>query len=451
MADDHPPAHPLNNEVDHANLGNDVAVAPRKSIPLPSELLYHILSYLSVLDLTALSRTCHALREHADNGLLWASFVNSNLPQPLSDPTPFDSFKSLYTSQHPFWFIARHRIWFSDVRNTGKLIIARYNAKKALIEAYRVVTPDSFRQFEAWSHDPEVIIHSFNPSVKLWLDDPIIQLDKSACLPETNRVEWQDKEVRMHMASEAQRVFNSLILCSKLAPELQENPEKIVWPPRNIPSADRVDVGYRKNLNVRGLEDKPKRLHEICQFAFRLRRWVTFSNATMFGTGTELNGISTFSTMRPELYTPTRQKPYQGIWVGDYSGHGSEFLLLSQSNIDAETPIPTAADASSASSTPQGRLEAVKLTGDPNVPRGEITFYADDIGPGGLIRVAEEEIFRGARIVHSKGHVASTNFRNGKYFSFFVPRYPFDSTSSFLTVSHFSMQCNKKTKKNTVN
>jgi len=62
-----------------------------------------------------------------------------------------------------------------------------------------------------------------------------------------------------------------------------------------------------------------------------------------------------------------------------------------------------------------GRIEAVKLTGDPNIPRGEYTFIAPDIGPNGLIRVAKEEIFKGARIVRSVGHIAATGFRDGMF------------------------------------
>jgi hypothetical protein len=61
-----------------------------------------------------------------------------------------------------------------------------------------------------------------------------------------------------------------------------------------------------------------------------------------------------------------------------------------------------------------GRLEAVKLTGDPNIPRGEYTFIAPDIGRNGLLRIASEEMFHGARIVKSVGHIAGRGFRNGK-------------------------------------
>lgn len=160
--------------------------------------------------------------------------------------------------------------------------------------------------------------------------------------------------------------------------------------------------------------------------------------------------VTTYATLSPELYTPTKEKPYQGIWVGDYAGHGCEFLVIIQRDaVEIERPSPSAAyggmmDAETAWSVPalpedepslrirleqmtspsrssaddgihKGRLEAIKLTGDPNVPRGEYTFVADDIGPKGFIRIANEEWFQGARVVKSRAHVAARGFRNGEF------------------------------------
>lgn len=196
--------------------------------------------------------------------------------------------------------------------------------------------------------------------------------------------------------------------------------------------------------------------------------------------------VTTWSTLPEECYTPTPQKPWQGIWVGDYAGHGCEFLVVMQP--DDPRPLPERAvnvlraaeregsvssgdswstapsvqeewdadgwddndevpeddmiagqgsstmqdststlHASSADGSVQraddvvddktiylGRLEAVKLTGDPNIPRGEYTFIAPEIGPSGLIRVADEELFKGARIVKSVGHIAARGFRDGE-------------------------------------
>ena len=245
----------------------------------------------------------------------------------------------------------------------------------------------------------------------------------------------------MPMAVEAHRVFNSFILCRKALPGERDYRPKLLWPPETIPSDDRVHICYDEHLSFQGVEDKPQRLDDICESAFRLKRWVQFGNYMAVSNIGMV--ISTYATLGPDLYTPTKEKPYRGIWVGDQSGHGSEFLLLLQRDgpslsdhstvktLDSNHDSLNSASSPSQEGSlrhPEGRLEAVKLTGDANVPRGEISFLAEDIGPGGLIRIADEDIFRGARVVRSQGHIASTNFRDGEI----VPLFSHFSSSIHL-------------------
>jgi hypothetical protein len=135
--------------------------------------------------------------------------------------------------------------------------------------------------------------------------------------------------------------------------------------------------------------------------------------------------VSTYATLDPKLYTPTEEKPFRGIWVGDYSGHGCEFLLMNQP--DNEEPFDERSVIQADDETVEewevrkkeeriyrGSIEAIKLTGDPNIPRGEYTFIADDISETGFVRKATEKTFRGARIVKSRGHVAARMFRDGE-------------------------------------
>ena len=137
--------------------------------------------------------------------------------------------------------------------------------------------------------------------------------------------------------------------------------------------------------------------------------------------------VSTYATLDPALYTPTPNKPYRGIWVGDYSSHGCEFLLITQPDEEDDDDRRGGSSCSESSSLPRnhiledeyplrGSLRAVKLTGDANVPRGEYSFIVDDLGERGVVEVAKEEPFVGVTVVRSRGHVASAGFVNGEFF-----------------------------------
>lgn len=283
-------------------------------------------------------------------------------------------------------------------------------------------------------------------------------------------------ELRMHVGRQEQRIYASLMLSRDLPLETANSPSVAVWPPRTIPdmSRTRSSSSSRDKFESRG--HKPQTLEEISQTTFRMHTWSPFTQG-MSNLGVRLGEeISTWSTLDPMLYTPTPTKPYQGIYVGDYAAHGCEFLLVmqttqapprargsinhtdgddgggasilrrrnymaavlaaltEQSVLDDEDVADllgeianvnphvqtTEGDVTPNIADPDGEIhrgaiEAVKLTGDVNVPRGEHTFIADDIGPDGQIRVAAEYPFTGARVVKSRGHVAARGFRDGKF------------------------------------
>ena len=418
-------------------------------LSLPSELIHNILSYVPCLDLTSVARTCKCLHQHTTNDLLWEGWVNALTSYKFHDPSPYDSFKSLYIAHHPYWFLVRHRIWFSDSPHTGKLLIARYDHRLGSVEAYRAVVGMGPRSFTPWPKDPEVVVHTFNPHVRLWLDDPVLQLGK----PENNSTrqsnrhhDWRCAEIPMRMTEHTQGVFNTFVLCPKATyPETERGTYDDVgpgrraqlWPPPTIPSEHHVD---RHPTQHYLWEHRPLTLSSLCETGFRTRRWVQFRSFLPVVDANPTGGVGesmeTFSTIDPKLYTPTKDKPYQGIWVGDYAGNGCEFLLFTQRDEPAADDMlgfheerwysSSPSSASSTSSQTRGSLqrrrdrqplEAIKLTGDPHVPRGEVTFRTDDVGPRNAIRIASEEMFQGARVVPAEGHVASRNFQNGDHTS----------------------------------
>ncbi|RAL11351.1 F-box protein [Aspergillus homomorphus CBS 101889] len=377
-------------------------------LKLPPELVQQILSYLSAQELARVAVTCRSFADHVDNELLWLNLINSYLPEPIHDPGLFDSFRSLYIAHHPCWFIPKHKIWFSDTEHTGNLILARYDHRRGVIEAYRVIAERRSHQFQIWDWNPDVIIQSFDPKVILWLDDPVLLLKNHR----EGRPRYLHGEIRMPMPLEIQHVFNAFSLCSKyLPPNLDASKQ---WPPPIIPSTHRV---YRDvELQLPDWERNPRQLEEVSEYGFRIRRWAHFRLGMPIFTAGRNETLSTFATLDPEVYTPTQRKPYQGIWVGDYSAHGCEFLLILQRD-RCDGPVSVAEPIDGEEVTLKGSLEAIKLTGDPNVPRGEISFAADDLGPDGLVRIADEGLFQGARIVRSRGHVAGLGFRDDTFIS----------------------------------
>ncbi|KAL6716562.1 hypothetical protein ACLMJK_006129 [Lecanora helva] len=477
---------------------------------LPSEIINHILTFLPPVALCTLLCTSQLLRIHAHNDLLWSAFVRDNVPSAnkLESPSPAKSFKDVYIAHHPYWFLPRHKIWFSDLPNTGKIVIAQYNAKNGRIEAYQLVAEHNSHTFEAWTHNPEVLIHTFDPKVRVWKDDPVVLLDLKDNVPEKRL----QKEVAMRTGS-THGVCSMISLCQPIPKELQD-PSMGLWPPLIVPSEQRV---RNESINLFKTEaHRPQSFDLMSDQTFRVRKWLEFSNIMQPLSSVRMGEqVMTFSTLPEELYTPTNEKPYQGLWVGDYSGHGCEFLLVLQREVYSSTKIctepstgslpegvslthyeketPEQRDASirhviddqddeinvddlqpdnallslmrgpmaenlermnepedgyagvssstkPATSTkktdqqaelpftddvPSGRLEAIKLTGDINVPRGEYTWIAEDLGPNGLIRIGKEQIFDGARIVKSWGRIAGRGFRNNR----FIP-------SQLILVSH---------------
>lgn len=448
-------------------------------LDLPSELIHHILGYLSLSELLDVGLVNRVLNDHSKQDTLWESFVQEQVPGytvPRRSP-----WRELFKQHHPYWFLAKKKIWFSDVAHTGKLIIARYDHRINAIEGYALVAERRQPTFQVWEHNPDAIIHSFNPKVQLDLNVPVIRLDAESYEHASREPESRlQKEIAMNVFDGSPRssagLFSRLML-TRPWPSSITSPSTPVWPPLTLPSTQRTrndspPSGYRQ------LAHKPALFDQLSTASFRIRKWVEFSSRPHNISMRIGEDVSTWATLPEECYTPTKQKPWQGIWCGDYAGHGCEFLVVMQP--DDPKPLPERAEwamrarerEGSVSSTGswstapteaagtfsgdenepetaddledsvatlqgayheqsselrarqiaaeedekiyQGRIEAVKLTGDPNIPRGEYTFIAPDIGPNGLLRVATEDIFKGARVIKSCGHIAANGFRDGE-------------------------------------
>jgi len=390
---------------------------------LPSELIDRILTFLDPADLTVLFRTSRILSSHAKEDILWQRCIQENIPGvTLASPTPCVTYRELYSAHDPYWFLPQYKIWFCDYFFTGKIMIARYDPRRGCIEGYRLVAERSPVTFDTWEADEEVVIHSFEPKTRLHKDQPIVHFDPTKFpLCSVKGTQRLRAEIPMVNATRnANGVFSNFFLTRPV----EERPGMALWPPPTIPARHRV-----RNVSQEGFVGdghKPQNRAEISHQAFRLRHWMQMTGQN-HAPGVHLGEeVYTYATLDPKLYTPTEEKPWRGIWVGDYSGHGCEFLLMNQP--DNEEPFDESSVIQKEDETLvefearkkderiyRGRIEAIKLTGDPHVPRGEYTFIADDISQAGYIRTADEARFHGARIVKSRGHIAATMFRNDKY------------------------------------
>ncbi len=468
-------------------------------LQLPAELLQHILCFLDPFSLAKVAQTCKTLGTQSYDDLIWQPHVNDNVSMPITEPKPLKSFRDLYIAHHPYWFLPRQQIWFADTFPTGKLIIARYEPQEGSIVAYAVVAHRRTYALQRWEKDRNVIIHSFAPEVELELKRPVLKLSAASAETDDQPGNYPsdrgygppskyNKELVMDLFTES-GLFSSFILCRPL-PDAAISAGTQVWPPLRFPATARARNSSQDAYGSSG--HRPSVLSEVSESNFRLRKWVEYNSrhsgprllswsspnglaavlgltGPRFSTTLSANGdgsmsvqmpedISTYATLLGSCYTPTSEKPWQGIYCGDYSGHGCEFILVRQISHDEAGPLPegmeplesyfegddtdTPSDPdhkddwapqsvmSEGSNAPAGRLEAIKLTGDINIPRGEHTFIAPDISNHGLIRIADEEVFRGARVVRSAGHIAHQGFQDGRY----IQSSGFDSMLTTLSI-----------------
>ncbi|KAK0113607.1 hypothetical protein ONS96_014462 [Cadophora gregata f. sp. sojae] len=397
-------------------------------LDLPSELIDHVLSYLGPLDLVCVSRTCRVLSEQSKSDLSWQRHVQDNVPGVrLESPFPCKTFRELYIAHDPHWFLPRYKVWFCDIYLTGKLIITRYDQSTGVIEGYRLIAERPTPTFDPWEADDEVLIHSFTPRCHLHMDQPVLRLDAlsleslMSTSGQTNPEHRFSAEIPMRMPERNHRGVFSNFLHTR---PVEERANMELWPPATIPARHRVRNGTRNAYM--GTGHKPQNRSQVSNQTFRIRRWLQMDIGARPPGIRHGEEVYTYATLDPKLWTPTEEKPYRGIWVGDYSGHGCEFLLMHQP--DNEEPFDEASVVQGEDETLEefeirkreeriyrGSLEAIKLTGDPNVPRGEYTFISDDISKTGFVRKATEDRFKGARVVRSRGHIAARMFRNGEF------------------------------------
>jgi hypothetical protein len=307
-------------------------------IQLPAELIQNILTFVPATSLASLAQTCHLLHQHTFDEKLWQAQVQQSLPgTTLKRAYPAASFRDLYITHHPYLFLPKYKIWFSDSPHTGKLLIARYSHSRQTVEAYALAAERGEPRLEWWPWKPDVIIHTFEPTVRLDLNQAVVRISPE-CMPTgSNRVQ-QEILMDTHIGSSSIGGIVSKFSHTRSLQPSAIGPGTQVWPPQTLPAMSRVRNASMEAF--RGTGHRPSKLSEVSEHSFRLKRNINY-NSQLFGLRRVGEDVHTFATLPPDCYTPTKQKPWRGIWVGDYSGHGCEFLAVLQP--DEPQPLPESA------------------------------------------------------------------------------------------------------------
>lgn len=366
---------------------------------LPLELLGKVMGYLLPETLSALTQTCRSLYSPSVSEHHWRRLIQENLPgHTLTDPGPAETFRQLYSWHHQNWFLVKQRIWLSNASPEGEVVLIEYDPNTASIRGSPVCVDLTESDGNDGSDDMGIVwlagmhhvsVTLFAPSVFVHRQFPNFWIPPSP---------GPASLIRNALGREG--VDLSIYLLSAARPT---EPEDRVWPPKTIPGRDRALVPpdlscERFSTWWHQSHNAPNRA--VSEHAFMV---VISRLPTQF---------VVYGAVPSGLLRPTVEAPWNGLWVGDYLGHGAEFILIYQERA-LSGAIHGGNDATQPNRSYRTALRAVKLTGDRNVPRGKVTFTADDIGDRGLLRIATERPFEGARVVRSRGHVASNGFREG--------------------------------------
>lgn len=370
---------------------------------LPNEVLYEIMRHLSDgRDVACCGRASRQLRRLIrEDDSLWKRLCELEIG--IRDCAPYKTFYELYSKlYHHLWM--RGAVWFGDKENFGTLVVSRYSAETGAFEVYEVLLErTSAENIQTLSANTMVVIPTFSPSVS-YGTQPVVNLGPTA--------RYED-ERSLICINQERYVFTCLVPVSSL-PADRIHPSMSVWPPHVIPSTVRTRSSSAANspaaqlaagqTSVAANSTSPppssgssaSSISSVascarrCQDAFRLRKWVSFSRAPM--TVAMGDTVETFSRLSEDLITPTPNCPWRGLWLGDYSSHGGEFLLFHQASPE--------------------RLEAIKLTGDVNVPRGEYSFIAEDLHHALPVTYSE---WPTSPVIETRCHVAEFQFINPHY------------------------------------
>ncbi|CDO55394.1 conserved hypothetical protein [Geotrichum candidum] len=348
-------------------------------LTFPVELVERVFGYLDGADLISLATTCTELKKIIlDSDAVWKRLVKRDFGTKIYEP--YTSAFELYSSLYAFRWL-NSSIWFGDNVQFGSLLVSRYNPKTGTICLHKLLsilppsTNGQRRRGErnrpsTFSDNPYVSLNNRHAKAKLF--GPYVELGATT---------KYDKTSGMWTYPRNGGAIMGIMRVAALLPS-RINRSMSVWPPFTITAVDRTRNTSTNHFSGHFTPGSTTPSSDL----FRLKRFPSF------GVLTSPLVTETFSRISPELLTPTPEFPWRGIWLADYSTHGPEFLLFHQ-------PVKT-------------RLEAIKLTGDVCVPRGEYSFIVENLNHALPITYTE---WPNSLVCESKGQVSQINFTNPEY------------------------------------
>lgn len=123
---------------------------------------------------------------------------------------------------------------------------------------------------------------------------------------------------------EAIKFSTTFMHCTPLTEEVGGPSSASVWPPRILPSCGGQRVRNVSHNAFRSSGHIPKTTRHSSGTSFRIREWMEFpmlplNPVPQFVQRVNREVVNTYATLPREAYTPSPQKPWQGIWAGDYN------------------------------------------------------------------------------------------------------------------------------------
>lgn len=227
---------------------------------------------------------------YAADERLWKAHVQDNVPcQQITSPYPFETFQELYAARDPHWFIPKYKLWFADNGLPGRLMAVQYDQRRGMIEGFQVVARNKNTSFHTWHPNANTIISGFNPDVKIYHDNPILRLPVAAGAKSSESGSQHQRpkagtrfKPEFYMpTTDLSGLQSSFAFAKGLTPDevsARLNPPfpyRNVWPPRSIPSPQRVvGAGLDHPSSLDSRRDRPNTRGQVCERAFRIHKWL---------------------------------------------------------------------------------------------------------------------------------------------------------------------------------